>query len=70
MKARSPQEAAKKQKNDYHYLKAGENQVIGWYLKRLFRRADGPHLRYQDAVQIIQKMVSKKKTRTIGVSSP
>ena len=55
-----------KQTDNYHYLKAGAKQacqVIRWYLKRLFRRADGSHLRYQEAVQLIQKKISKKKTR-------
>lgn len=55
-----------KQADNYHYLKAGAEKaktVIEWYLKRLFHRAKGTHLRYQDAVRLVRKNVTKHKTQ-------
>lgn len=55
-----------KQPDNYHYLKAGAAQtqkVIKWYLKRLYKCVDTPHMRYCDAVEIIQQQSWKYKTR-------
>ena len=55
-----------KQPDNYHYLKAGAAQaqkVIKWYLKRLFKHADGTHMCYCEAVELVQQQTWKPKTR-------
>lgn len=54
------------QADNYHYLKEGERRakkVVEWYLKRIFKNADGEHLRFEDATIMMKQSGWKEKTR-------